>query len=986
MAVLSALQPVPARALAAALRLVVAVVLLLSGSPAAAEIGVVRGGHLASKGGAGAEAVEAAVTAVERSLDRMGVAHRRLDDTALNDVALRPFNVIILPYNELTPASLEPLKRYTERGGRWIAFMTHMAETPSPVDEMLGVKPAAVVGAFQPTALQPEERPGMPERVPLSGPSRHRPVVAVDPGYNAAEWVGATGLAAVVRGPYGYFVNALPADHPQHAGFLLGMLGDMDPEVWSQALAATRKRALQCVLDAGERWAEARAQPEISREQSARLREAIRSLRLRIAPQESLPAVIEANRAALAQRVQEALRVEEEARQLCYQMTPSRKGEVRGVWVFRTERADWDALMKKVRDAGLNTVFVRASRGGSAIYPSRVLPQEKWSLGPPDELQAAIDAARKHNLSIHAWRVCYHLGSAPDELYDRMVAEDRVMRDLQGKPTRFLNPADPRNQAHELAAVMELASRYELDGIQLDYLHYPEEPHNDGDFGAVSRREFEKSSGKAVEQWPDEVRSGARKLEYAEWERGRISSLVQQVYEEVKKAKPHLQVSAAVWWKHQTARSSVKQDWPNWVEKGWLDFVVPMAYTAEQEALATALEAQVSAARGRVPVVAGLGAWLLPGPLELVRQVEAAREQGADGFVLFSLNHPGIESQLAALRAGATSGGTWPGIQAPRAEWTLKSSLERKDAPLGFAVGEQLQLEVKLLQNAPFKVKLKSAQMELRLEDTAGRLLQSLESFSGFSNRKARAAAPAGKFRPVLRGNLALEDGTVRPFVVRGPLCEGLGGDEVAALRAHDAPPVFNGTGRKVGIYTGGAGAYALQELLRETPGTQVGLVYRLLSEHLAACEVLVLPPLHDLSDFTPTAVQALRQWVNGGGTLLLAGDAVGARWHPRLFPEVGVGGEVSDRRGLTVTREMAGFASGAALEHAADEHVRLLPAAGTAVLLREAGANGAPVAVMGKVGSGRVILYGSAPGTGSRPLSAEEQRFLRALIGPAEL
>src|SRR5205085_2647214 len=81
---------------------------------------------------------------------------------------------------------------------------------------------------------------------------------------------------------------------------------------------------------------------------------------------------------------------------------------------------------------------------------------------------------------------------------------------------------------------------------------------------------------------------------------------------------------AAVWRNHRHYRAVLKQDWPLWVERGWLDLVVPMDYTPEPETFAATVDAQVSLTRGRVPLAAGIGNWLLQTPEELVRQVELA--------------------------------------------------------------------------------------------------------------------------------------------------------------------------------------------------------------------------------------------------------------------------------------------------------------------------------------------------------------------------
>jgi uncharacterized lipoprotein YddW (UPF0748 family) len=924
-----------------------------------------------------ARTLGAAVEAVEKGLDRVGIPHRRLDDGRLSDEALRPFDVIVLPDNELSQAALESLSRFLQRGGRWVTYAT---KGPAGLDGLLGLQPGLAPQGFAPRALLPEPRPGMPDRVPIERPAGFRAVVAASPDLDAGKWGGASGVAAMVQGPYGYYVNMLPGRGAADASLLLAMVADLDPELWETAARATRAQAVEAVRTAAARWARVRSQPELSRDERQRIDIAMGVQRGRLPAAEIPSTEVEANRALLADRVQSALRMQDDLQQLCYTMAPPRKGEVRGIWIHTYARTDWDAVMRKVRDAGLNSIFVRVGRGGNVIYPSQVLPPDEWAASGPDELQAAISAARKYGIAFHAWRVNFHMGSAPKAFYDKMAAEDRLVRDPDGKQGKFLNPGDPRNQEQELQSILELVRKYDIDGFQFDYIRYPEVPHYDWDYGPVSRREFEKASGKPVEKWPADVISGPRKIEYEDWERENVNHLVERVHDELKKLKPWVQISAAVWRNHRRYRAAIKQDWPLWAERGWVDFLVPMDYTPEHDTLTSTVQSQVSAVRGRIPLVAGLGSYLQRTPMDTLFQVESARSAGADGFLLFAYNQEDIDEVLSALRAGATSEGTWPAYLAPKVEWSLVPGLEQKDAPTALALGERGQIDLKVASLSPTRVPLKDFRAELRLEDPDGRLITSLGAFNGSGARRARFETPAGIFRPVLRGNLAYTDGTFKPFVVRGPLCEGLGTEEMAALRARETPPVVRQPGPKVAVYDGGLGATALVDTLLLAK-VNVFPLYRLQSDHLAVADVLILPQLVDVAELTPQAIEALRAWVSNGGTLLLTHDAVGARWHPRLFPEIGVGGEFSERRAMTAATAVGAVKAGDAVEHAYVDHVRIVPAQGAEVLLREAGENGAAVAVSGKLGKGRVVLYGAAPGYGSREMGAGELALVKGML-----
>ena len=343
---------------------------------------------------------------------------------------------------------------------------------------------------------------------------------------------------------------------------------------------------------------------------------------------------------------------------------------IRGIWITTDSPRDWDAVMTKLKRYGLNAVFVRVARGGNAIYPSRILPQDQWAKDTgEDELSKAIAAAHRHGIQFHAWKVCFHMasarrrktGKAANDFYRRMAKEDRLVRNSRGKQSYWLNPSDPRNQQLEVRTASELVRKYAVDGYHLDYIRYPDSaPGFDYHFGTVSRREFERSTGMTVQDWPQDVISGRLKSAYEAWERDNITQLVRRIFIQVKTTRPGTLVSAAVW--RNIHRQAVKQDWPHWAEERLLDFVVPMNYTKDLENFRQLISKQRSYTQGKIALVAGIGNWQLPSAEAVVAQVQAARELGANGYVLFSFNAKDLDQHLTALARLATQRTAKPGV------------------------------------------------------------------------------------------------------------------------------------------------------------------------------------------------------------------------------------------------------------------------------------------------------------------------------------
>lgn len=672
-----------------------------------------------------------------------------------------------------------------------------------------------------------------------------------------------------------------------------------------------------------------------------------------------------------------ALGIAQAAPEVAPRALPPAPGEVRGAWIHTYNPTDWDTVMRRLSQAGFNSIFVRVGRGGNVIYPSTLLPRDAWAQSAGgDELQRAIEAAHRHGLDFHAWRVCFHMRSAPKNYYQRLAGEGRLVRDANGKESFWANPGDTRNTDLEYQAVMEITRKYPVDGIHLDYIRYPDDPHYDFDYSPVSRAAFEKSLGRKVSNWPKDVVSGPLKRAYEDWERENINRLMERIYRGVKQAKPNVQVSAAVWRNHRRYRAAIKQDWPLWVERGWLDFVVPMDYTADDAVFAETVKAQVALTAGRMPMVAGIGTWLQPSADDVATQVAIARRAGASGHVLFAYNDQRINEILEVLAAGAHRQPAVPAYAAPAIRFALPDAVSRKDAPHAVAADASFTVEARL-PKATGKEKAPK-EFTVCLEDPDGVVAATLGRLTPQQpTLKATATLRPGQFQVVARGGTGAGQ-----QVVRGPLVESLPAAVVAALRAREEPPQVTGDGPRIGIYHDGLGADGIIAALKAAGLDGAVPLYHLRPDHLTVLDAVVLPQLRDVADLSAAAEQALRQWVREGGTLLLTHDAVGFRWHPAPFPEVGQGVALVKRQPLRV--RLPGQEE-QPLQYAYSDHVRLAPAAEAQVIARETGNGAAPVIVAGRFGKGRVVLMGILPGVaGDGTLKPDEQRLLHALLAPA--
>ena len=360
--------------------------------------------------------------------------------------------------------------------------------------------------------------------------------------------------------------------------------------------------------------------------------------------------------------------------------TPA-SAEVRAAWVVRHTLAHPDsarAMVRRLADAGFNTLIVQVRGRGDAYYRSR------WEPPPPaladrrgyDALARTIHDAHRRGLRVHAWintqlvanadtvpRDSSHLvHRRPDllavprplarELYTMDPRAPRYLRALveyaQANRNRveglYSSPAAPEVKEHIYSIWMDLLERYDLDGLHFDYVRYPAP---DYDYSRVALDRFRdwltphlsdtaRARLGALEATDPLVYSDSFPGAWDRFRRGQITELVERIYHGVKKRKPGVLVSAAVFGDADDAYRLRFQDWREWLRRGILDVACPMAYTDSTELFRERIRVAVEGAGG-ARVWAGIGAYrnTVDGTVE---QIDVARGLGAAGVVLFSYN------------------------------------------------------------------------------------------------------------------------------------------------------------------------------------------------------------------------------------------------------------------------------------------------------------------------------------------------------------
>lgn len=285
------------------------------------------------------------------------------------------------------------------------------------------------------------------------------------------------------------------------------------------------------------------------------------------------------------------------------------KYEVRAVWLTTIGGIDWPHsyaqsaksiekqkkelcdILDRLRNAQINTVLLQTRVRGTVIYPSEYEPWDGCLSGFPgkgpgyDALRFAVDECHKRGMELHAWVVTMPVGKWNALGCKRLRTRYPGLVRKIG-PDGYMNPEDGRTGDYLAKVCREIACRYDVDGIHLDYIRYPE-------------------------TW--NIKVGKDKG------RGYITHIVEKIHHAVKAEKPWVKMSCspvgkfddlARYWSHGwNAYTKVCQDAQGWLRAGLMDELFPMMYFRNDQFFPFAID-WAEQSQGRI-VAPGLGIYFL---------------------------------------------------------------------------------------------------------------------------------------------------------------------------------------------------------------------------------------------------------------------------------------------------------------------------------------------------------------------------------------
>jgi uncharacterized lipoprotein YddW (UPF0748 family) len=241
-------------------------------------------------------------------------------------------------------------------------------------------------------------------------------------------------------------------------------------------------------------------------------------------------------------------------------------------------------LVDFAKKARIKVLFVQIYRANRAWFPSHVADSKPYEICLKNTMQDPfaflIKEARKAGIEVHAWINLLSLSNNKDAkilkkygpgILTRNLKKKRAIEDYKIDKQYFLEPGDLRVRSELLALVSEILDNYpQLDGIQFDYIRYPDRNPSYG-YTKMNIERFKKTTGiKTIKN---------DNITWQNWKRAQVTELLTQLASRARALRPDIKVSATGCVPYVRAYYEAFQDWPSWIKTGLVDFVTVMTYS-----------------------------------------------------------------------------------------------------------------------------------------------------------------------------------------------------------------------------------------------------------------------------------------------------------------------------------------------------------------------------------------------------------------------
>ncbi len=318
--------------------------------------------------------------------------------------------------------------------------------------------------------------------------------------------------------------------------------------------------------------------------------------------------------------------------------------EGRGMWLRPAGLNSREAVAKcvaEIKEMGFNIICLELLYDSTFICP---MPEDGYFIQNPtlngfDQLQAFKDECAAQGMQLEGWLSVFRVSYSTSTYYNTSLAAlkpewlclskkglDYVANEYGNG--YFIDPSNSEAKEYLLSAYKYILEKYKLDGLQLDYIRYPNQANEYFGYNQGTRDAFKEKYG--VD--PIDIQPNAKYWdEWIDFRCDYVTEFVKEIVKTAEEVSPCTLISCAVAPNLEESRRSHLQDSKKWFEEGIVDIGYPMSYGTNVVQLYSGYT--VNACGDNVFAYIGVGDY---GPEVFTQQIWDSRFAGAEGFAFFS--------------------------------------------------------------------------------------------------------------------------------------------------------------------------------------------------------------------------------------------------------------------------------------------------------------------------------------------------------------
>lgn len=328
----------------------------------------------------------------------------------------------------------------------------------------------------------------------------------------------------------------------------------------------------------------------------------------------------------------------------------SQEQELRGTWVAWAgsdipSKERIAKIMDDVAAANMNIVYVDCWRFGYPYFRSKVFYDMTGLWTDPnlddgrDVLAEMIAEAHRVGLEVEAWfeagfAVCsgnnLDLFNARPQWFAKKSNGSLDFFADGGIRYRWLSHCNQEGQQFLIDLCQEVVQKYDVDGIEFDRVRYPE--LNCGyDSATVALYQSEHNGQSPPSAYWDS--------NWLRWRANKLNDFMKALYDSLKKVNPQITVSnAPLFYGYE----QFCQDWPSWINGGYLDAMALQLYFATNSSYAYQLDRQLPKINDKskfFPGISTVANGVYTSQADLVAMIQTTRNWGLNGHVIWYHNN-----------------------------------------------------------------------------------------------------------------------------------------------------------------------------------------------------------------------------------------------------------------------------------------------------------------------------------------------------------